>query len=234
MKPKIVSWNVRGLNEVEKRLWIRHLLREWKADIVCLQETKLKVINRKIVRTLWSSNCVDWVYLASSGASGGIVVMWDRRMVEKVEDYIGRYMVACSFKSVLDGFMRAFAGVYGPNVDVDRRLLWDEIAGVHGWWELPWCIGGDFNVVRFQSESFGNRRLRPASLEFSKCIFDLNLIDLPLAGGPATWSNNQTWTRLDRFLISPEWERHFSDVWQKRLVRLASDHWPILLDCGGI
>ncbi|KAF5463070.1 hypothetical protein F2P56_019016 [Juglans regia] len=234
MKPNIVSWNVRGLNEVEKCLRIRHLLHEWKADIVCLQETKLKVINRKIVRSLWSTNYVDWVYLASSGASGGIVVMCDRRVVEKVEDYIGRYMVACSFKSVLDGFMWAFAGVYGPNLDVDRRLLWDEIAGVHGWWELPWCIGGDFNVARCQSKSFGNRRLRPASLEFSECIFDLNLVDLPLAGGPATWSNNQTWTCLDHFLISPEWESHFLDVWQKRLVCLASDHWPILLDCGGI
>ncbi|KAF5461862.1 hypothetical protein F2P56_017925 [Juglans regia] len=199
MKPKIVSWNVRGLNELEKRLRIRHLLREWKADIVCLQEVKLKLINRRIVRSLWSSNYVDWVYLASSRASGGVIMMWDRRVVEKVNDYIRRYMVACSFRSVADGFLWAFAGVYGPNLDVDRRLLWDELAGVHCWWELPWCIGGDFNVARFQSESFGNRRLRPANLEFSECIFDLNLLDLPLAGGPATWSNNHTWTRLDRF-----------------------------------
>lgn len=188
MKPKIVSWNVRGLNEVAKRIRIRNLLREWKVDIVYLQETKLKMISRKTVRSLWSNIYVDWVYLASLGASGGVVVMWDRRVVEKVEDYIGRYMVACSFKCVSDGFLWAFASVYGPNLDVDRRLLWDELAGVHSWWELPWCIGG--GDVRFQSESFGSRRLRPASLEFSECIFDLNLIDIPLAGGPTTWSNN--------------------------------------------
>ncbi|KAF5467563.1 hypothetical protein F2P56_017374 [Juglans regia] len=190
MKPKILSWNVRGLNEVEKRLRIRRLLREWKADIVCLQETKLKMISRRIIRSLWSNIYVDWVYLASSGASGGVVIMWDRRVVEKVEEYIGRYMVACSFKSVSDDFLWAFAGVYGPNLDVNRSILWDELAGVQSWWDLPWCIGGDFNVVRFQSESLGNRRLRPASLEFSEFIFYLNLVDLPLAGGPATWSNN--------------------------------------------
>ncbi|KAF5479667.1 hypothetical protein F2P56_000468 [Juglans regia] len=92
MKHKILSWNVRGLNKVEKRLRIRRLLREWKADIVCLQETKLKLISRRIIRSLWSNIYVDWVYLVSSGASGGVVIMWDRRVVEKVEEYIGRYM----------------------------------------------------------------------------------------------------------------------------------------------
>jgi exonuclease III len=53
MKPKIVSWNVRGMNEIEKRWKIRRLLREWKADIVCLQETKLEVISREVIRSVW-------------------------------------------------------------------------------------------------------------------------------------------------------------------------------------
>ncbi|KAG6659987.1 hypothetical protein CIPAW_03G074300 [Carya illinoinensis] len=212
MKPKIVSWNVRGLNEATKRLRIRNLLRGWKVDIVCLQETKMKLIDRRIVRSLWSGVHVDWVYLASNGASGEVVVMWDRRVVEKLEEFIGRYTVACSFKSVSDNFLWAFAGVYGPNLNNNRVLLWEELAGLHCWWNLPWCIRGDFNVTRFPSESFGNRRGRPAMIDFSECISDLNLVDLPLAGGPTTWANNQTWSRLDRFLISPEWESHFPDV----------------------
>jgi exonuclease III len=37
------------MNELEKRMKIRVLLREWKADIVCLQETKLEVITREMV-----------------------------------------------------------------------------------------------------------------------------------------------------------------------------------------
>ena len=41
MNLKFVSWNVRGLNEQDKRLQVRNLIRKWKADIVCLQETKL-------------------------------------------------------------------------------------------------------------------------------------------------------------------------------------------------
>jgi endonuclease/exonuclease/phosphatase family metal-dependent hydrolase len=41
-EPKILSWNVRGLNEGGKRLKVRNLIRQWKADIICLQETKLE------------------------------------------------------------------------------------------------------------------------------------------------------------------------------------------------
>jgi hypothetical protein len=28
---------------------------------------------------------VDWLYLGSRGALGGILLMWDRRVVEKIE-----------------------------------------------------------------------------------------------------------------------------------------------------
>ncbi|KAG6660373.1 hypothetical protein CIPAW_03G101600 [Carya illinoinensis] len=230
MKPKILSWNVHGLNEINKRQRIKNLLREWRADIVCFQEKKLKLVNQKIVRSVWSCLYVDWVYLASNGASDGILVMWDKRVMEKMEEYI----VACSFKMVEDNFMWAFTGIYGPNVDNIIKQLWDEIAGLHTWWDLPWCIGGDFNIIRFPSERFGDNRLRSAMSDFSDCIFDLNLIDLSLTGGPFTWSNSQTWSRFDRLLISPEWESKFLEMCQKKLPRVGSDHFPILLDGGGI
>ena len=77
MNLTILSWNVRGLNVVEKRLQIRNLLRTWRADIVCLQETKLEWITRGIVRSTWGCSYVDWLYLGSEGTSGGIVLMWD-------------------------------------------------------------------------------------------------------------------------------------------------------------
>ena len=34
--PKILSPNVRGLNEKDKRMRIRGLIRVWKVDIICL------------------------------------------------------------------------------------------------------------------------------------------------------------------------------------------------------
>ncbi|RVX05586.1 hypothetical protein CK203_027280 [Vitis vinifera] len=101
----------------------------------------------------------------------------------------------------------------------------------------PWCIGGDFNVVRFPGERTGASRLSSAMRRFTKVIDDLQLRDLPLLGGSFTWSgglNNKALSRLDRVLVSKEWEGHFSGVMQCILPRPVSNHSLILLDVGGL
>jgi hypothetical protein len=94
-------------------------------------------------------------------------------------------------------------------VDADHFILWEELAGVRSWWGVPWCIGGDFNVVRFPSEKLREGRLTGAMMTFSDFISELGLIDLPLLEGQFTRSNNQdppSKSRLDRFLLSADWE----------------------------
>jgi hypothetical protein len=56
--------------------------------------------------------------------------------VEEVEECVGSFVVACSFISVIENFEWAFAGQYGPNDDVKRKCLWDELVGatVVCWW----------------------------------------------------------------------------------------------------
>ena len=60
-------------------------------------------------------------------------------------------------------------------------------------------------------------------------IGNLGLRDFPLAGGPFTWIgglNSQVASRLDRFLISNQWEDRFSAITQSALPRLVSNHNP--------
>jgi hypothetical protein len=232
MKHKILTWNVRGLNEGKKRMRVRRLLSQWKVDIVCLQETKLDLITPDLVQSIWSCPYVEWSYVASNGASGGILLMWDRRAVSKMEVCHGNYVVACSFRNVDDGMEWAFAGVYGPNRDAARRMMWEELAGLLCLWELPWCIGGDFNVTLFHNERSGGRRRRREVATFADFTAEMGLMDLPLAGGVATWANNLSWSRLDRFLVSPEWELSYPGLVQKKLLRVCSDHAPIMLMRG--
>jgi exonuclease III len=115
MKPKLLSWNVRGLNDGDKRLRVRNLLREWKVDIVCFQETKLEVISRNVIRSLWGCHHVNWCYLDSRRASDGILIMWDRRVMEKIDVCVWECSLAITFRNVEDQFTWAFAGIYGPN-----------------------------------------------------------------------------------------------------------------------
>ena len=61
---------------------VRNLLREWKCDVVCLQETKLASMDSQLVSSLWSCPYVDWVTLDADQIAGGILMMWDRRALE--------------------------------------------------------------------------------------------------------------------------------------------------------
>ena len=106
--------------------------------------------------------------MALVGASGGILLMWDRRVVSKVDVCVGDYVAAGLFRNVDDGLEWAFAGVYGPNRDSHRRRLWEELAGVMSLWDVPWCIRGDFNATLFQSERSGRARRRSVVIAFDE------------------------------------------------------------------
>ncbi|KAF5442227.1 hypothetical protein F2P56_034912 [Juglans regia] len=135
--------------------------------------------------------------------------------------------MACSFENVEDGFQWAFAGVYGPNIDVERRSLWEELAGLLSWWELPSCIGGDYNVSRFPIERSSRTHITLAIRDFPDFITEQALMDIPLTMGTYTWSNTcelPFWPKTDRFLLTLDWELHFPDVTQRRLPRIGFEN----------
>ena len=71
----------------------------------------------------------------------------------------------------------------------ERRFLWEELFSLSSWWNVPWCMGGDFNVVRFPSKLSGSIVFTVAMCEFFDFTSEQGLIDLPLEGGSFTWSN---------------------------------------------
>ena len=72
---------------------------------------------------------------------------------------------------------------------------------------------------------------------FAEIVNELGLRDLPLQGGLFTWSggrNGRSMSRLDRFLVSSDWESQFCNVAQRSFPRPISDHFPLLLDSDGV
>ena len=94
-----------------------------RADIICLQQTKLEWVTRGLVRSIWSYPYIDWLYLGSKGASRGILLMWDQRVVEKIEEAVGHFSVSCRFKNVSDQFEWAFKSTYGPNLNRKHQIM---------------------------------------------------------------------------------------------------------------
>ena len=75
MNLKILSWTVHGLNDKDKRMQVKNALKVWRENIVYLQETKLEVISRAVIRSLWGSPFVDLDFLVVEGASGGVLAL---------------------------------------------------------------------------------------------------------------------------------------------------------------
>ena len=134
MSLRLLSWNVRRLNNPYKREVCKNLLKEWKCDIVYFQETKLSSLNSFIVRSLWGIPFLDWVVLDAVNTAGGVLLVWDKRVFEKVDCVVGRFSVNVLFKGVVDDFVWACSRVYGPNKDSQRGVLWEELSRMHSRW----------------------------------------------------------------------------------------------------
>lgn len=182
MKIKILSWNVRGVNEINKRKIIKALISSQKVDLVCLQETKMQDMSLRVVRSLGVGRLLEWGVLNARGTAGGVVVFWDNRVLELVRIEVGLFSISYQFRNCEDGFVWIFSGVYGPTMKRYREFFWEELGVIRGLWNDPWCIGGDFIVIRFPSEHSRDRRVSSSMRRFSEVIDDLDLRDLPLRG----------------------------------------------------
>ena len=67
----LVCWNVRGLNSPARRDAVRDTVRDCKATIVCLQETKLEIVDDVLITSmLGPSFAANYFILPAAGSRG--------------------------------------------------------------------------------------------------------------------------------------------------------------------
>ena len=135
-----------------------------------------------IVRSLGMGRCLEWGVVNSRGAAGGVVVFWDNRVLQLLELEEGNFSVSCRFKNCEDSFCWSFTGVHGPTLKVEREGFQSELGAVRGLWSDPWCVAGDFNMIRFLSMRSRECRLSSIMRRFSEVIEDLELRDAAPSG----------------------------------------------------
>ena len=236
MRIKILYWNVRWLNDFEKRKLIKGVVRNQKPDLVCLLETNVKEMSLQMVKSVGVGRFLNWGSMDAKGATGGLILLWDNRVLDNLEFESGGYSISVRFRNYANGFSWIFSGVYGPVIGSEKEDFWEELGAIRGLWDDPWCLGGDFNSVRFSEKRRNALSLTAEMRRFSKVIGKLGLRDSPLTGGLFTWIgglNSQVASRLDCFLISDQREDHFSTITHFALPCMVSDHSPIVLEAGG-
>ena len=59
MKLRLLSWNVRGVNDSSKRKVVKAVIRSQRVDLFCLQETKIQAMSEGVVRSLGTGRFLD-------------------------------------------------------------------------------------------------------------------------------------------------------------------------------
>lgn len=72
---KLVTYNIRGLGGRVKKKEVKELVRSQKPDLLCLQETKMEGIDRRLCSLLWEGGDFEWESKDAVGRSGGLLVI---------------------------------------------------------------------------------------------------------------------------------------------------------------
>ena len=59
MNLKLLSWNVRGANDINKRRIIKSVVRKQKVDLLCSRETKIQLMTEGLVKSLGVERFLD-------------------------------------------------------------------------------------------------------------------------------------------------------------------------------
>lgn len=171
------------------------MVRKHKVDLLLLQETKICRDVENVIFNVWGSRGCEWEWVPSDGASGGLIAIWRESSLGKLDAMKSPRALCNKFISLVDNFSWSVANIYRPNEEQERWGFCYILSTLHASWDVPWCFGGDFNMIGFAHERRGGRVVHRSMERFSRFIKDNELIDLPLK---FTWSNNQVSAMFNR------------------------------------
>jgi len=179
-------------------------------------------------------NFVDYAFLPAMGTCGGIIVAAQQPDVRIVDVHIGCFSVTVRVHTgTHDGHPPWWlTTVYGPQDDNDKVLFLEELSAVRDACPGPWAIIGDFNLILDEADKNNATINRRNMSRFRQAVAQLELLDIHLHGRRYTWSNERrspTLVRLDRALVSLDWEALHPDCHLQALSSDVSDHSPLLL-----
>jgi hypothetical protein len=232
---KGLFWNSRGLSDLAKIRYISDAVKEHNLEFVAVMETGKQDISSSNLTRLTGGVDFVWHSLPPRGRSGGILLGVNATMFDLSLVVEGEFYIKFHLSNKLDKFNWILMAVYGPAQDEFKPAFLAELVRTCQDNSWPTLIGGDFNILRNSKEKNNNRYSERWPFLFNAVIDSFDLREIELTGRRFTWANSlpcQTLEKLDRVLMTTEWEFKFPLVTVQALDRGVSDHTPLLLDTG--
>lgn len=112
--------------------------------------------------------------------------MWNKGAFIKRDQWLGTFSTSILLEEASSNSSWIVTSVYRPNDSSLRDHFWRELDYICDRWSNPWCISGDWNVVRFPNERSGCITLTSEMTSFSDWINQHVLVDLQMGGAQFT------------------------------------------------
>ncbi|KAL4298012.1 hypothetical protein GQ457_12G025440 [Hibiscus cannabinus] len=204
----------------------KQYIRDHHLDVFVFVETRISGSNASdVIARLGFDNSFR---VEAAGFSGGIWICWFSHVTIDIiychfQFILCRIYIPTSDKSCLATF------VYASPDYRKRRALWDYLRDLSLHIQEPWVMLGDFNATLCSMDRRGCANYARPDPDFHNAVIDCGLHDLGSNGPPFTWFKGQYAVRLDRALSNALWLSSFPTASILHLLRMKSDHHPIML-----
>jgi len=212
---KIITINIRGLGNATKWRYINELNRKEGAGMICIQETKMKNINKEKCFKLWDDNNVEWLHKEAMEGAGGILTVWHKNVFVCERNIVGKGFMVLIGRNKEKDIPIVVVNVYLACTLKDKCNMWEEIINIRKTEGCKtWCMVGDFNAVRKPDERKGvsiGHANKKEILGFNEFIDKIEMLEIPFVGRKYTWyrPNGNAKSRIDRIFVSDKWLEHW-------------------------
>ncbi|GMI79093.1 hypothetical protein HRI_001578600 [Hibiscus trionum] len=183
MDLSVLTWNVRGCSRKQKRRALKNLIKKHRPDIMFIQETKVEALSVFEVKRLWYNTVSDYVLSPTLGSVGGLLSIWNSDFIQVSEKFVSRRYIAIIGVCKNSGTVCGFLNVYGPSIDSEKEGFLVEVLDFVLAKKIPWCLGGDFNLILDKVEKQGLSVNNAMISAFRNFVCSAGVRDLPLMGG---------------------------------------------------
>lgn len=227
MNHSIFAWNCQGAASGSFHRILRSLLKGYRPHIVILVEPRIS--GKQADKAIRKINYPYSHRIEATGFSGGIWLLWKDDVNMKILHNHKQFMHALVTDPLgVNPYM--LTDIYGsPNASL-RERLWSDLLNLHVPSEVPWLLAGDFNATTQSHErKGGSNSMRPGCRSSNNFLSCAGLIDLGFKGPTFTWKRGSQLVRLDRALCNQEWLTQQPNTEVMHLLRIQSDHRPLLI-----
>jgi exonuclease III len=227
-----LSWNVRGLNDVDRQSTVNEIISNSSCQFVCLQETKLDVVDQFTACFLGGFRLKSFAQPPAIGTRGEILLLWDEDVLHVTEVVATEFCLSASVHIRATDVAFKITSVYGPTAYARKDDFFNDLISQKPAAGVKWLALGDFNQI-YRARDKNNSNVNRSRLNrFRATLQACDLKEIHLQNRRFTWSNereNPTLRKIDAFFCNADWDLHFKSHILSALSSALSDHCPLLL-----